>query len=578
MQWQATYRPVSVDLSRQTDVELAELQGHRNEWHARTARRLLQERAAAGSVPAETVNALKMRVTRATDPAQRLRALWCLHAVGGLDPAGLQAALRDPDEFVRGWAIELANDRQRAAPEVLATWVRMAVEDPSPVVRRYLASAVSRVPAETAWTLVEALAAHGEDREDRNIPWLLWHGLAQRMPGNLPRALQIARQTALPPLADSIWWYAAVLEGNGLEAVVAEVGRTSGEEQRRRLAGLALALESRAQGPTLEAWKAVGAALYAVSDARTRRQAERVGALLGDASVFPRLRRTLADRTAPAEERQHALAALARGPDRESRAVFLALLEEPDFRLLVIPLLGSFDSPEVSEAVLQRFESWPSAERAAAMATLSRRTSHALALLEAVRAGRIPRDQLSSFQVRALTGLQNEDIHRQVSALWGRIQPSPAEKQKQIERLEKVFNEAPLWAYSAREGRRHFQTLCASCHRLGEEGVRLGPELTGAGKHGIRYILENVLDPNAVVGADFQLTTVETRSGEVVSGLLVGETAGVLTVRTTADTVRLPVADVQRRETSEKSLMPEGLLESLNDREQIELLKFLVEN
>jgi putative heme-binding domain-containing protein len=113
---------------------------------------------------------------------------------------------------------------------------------------------------------------------------------------------------------------------------------------------------------------------------------------------------------------------------------------------------------------------------------------------------------------------------------------------------------------------------------LGEEGVRLGPELTGAGKHGIRYILENVLDPNAVVGADFQLTTVETRSGEVVSGLLVGETAGVLTVRTTADTVRLPVADVQRRETSEKSLMPEGLLESLNDREQIELLKFLVEN
>lgn len=578
MQWQATYRPVSVDLSRKTDVELAELQAHRNEWHARTARRLLQERAVEGAVQAEAVDALKARVSRATDPARRLRALWCLHAVGGMDSAGLQAALRDPDEFVRGWAIELANDQRRAAPEALATLVRMASEDPSPVVRRYLASAVQRVPSETAWSLVEALAAHGEDREDRNIPLLLWHGLAQRMPADGPRALRIARQTALPTLADSVWWYAAVLEGAGLEAVVAEVGRTSGEEQRRRLAGLTVALESRARIPTLAAWKPVGAALYAASDSRTRHQAERVGALLGDDSVPPRLRRTLADRTATADERQHALAVLSRGPDLESLPVFLALLEDPAFRLAVLPLLGSFDSPEVSEAVLQRFESWPPAERAAALATLTRRTSHALALLEAVRAGRIPRDQLSSFQVRALTGLQNEEILGQVAALWGRIQPSPAEKQNQIARMEKVFNEAPLWAYSAREGRRHFQALCASCHRLGEEGVRLGPELTGAGKHGIRYFLENVLDPNAVVGTDFQLTTIETRSGEVVAGLLVGETAGVLTLRTTADTVRVPVADVQRRETSDKSLMPEGLLEALNDREQIELLKFLVEN
>ena len=141
--------------------------------------------------------------------------------------------------------------------------------------------------------------------------------------------------------------------------------------------------------------------------------------------------------------------------------------------------------------------------------------------------------------------------------------------------MEKIFDEAPLWAYSANEGRKHFQKLCMQCHRLGEDGVQLGPELTGAGQHGIRYFLENIIDPNAVIGSDFQLTTVETKKGDVISGIILGETASALTLRTTTEPVVIAKTDIAKRETSDKSLMPEGLLESLADREQIELLKYL---
>ena len=169
-------------------------------------------------------------------------------------------------------------------------------------------------------------------------------------------------------------------------------------------------------------------------------------------------------------------------------------------------------------------------------------------------------------------------MNKRVEATWGKINQSPAEKQTRIAKLEKLFNEAPLWAYDGSAGREHFQKLCAQCHRLREEGTQVGPELTGAGKNGIRYFLENIVDPNAVIGTDFQMTTVETRQGDVISGLVVKETQSALTLRTTTDQVVLAKIDIANRTTSERSLMPEGLLESLNEREQLELLKFLTSN
>ena len=84
-----------------------------------------------------------------------------------------------------------------------------------------------------------------------------------------------------------------------------------------------------------------------------------------------------------------------------------------------------------------------------------------------------------------------------------------------------------------------------------------------------------MIDPNAVIGADFQLTLVETKAGDVFSGLFVIETPTALTLRTVVDQVVVTKADIAQRSTSDKSLMPEGLLEGLTEREQIELLKFL---
>jgi len=174
-----------------------------------------------------------------------------------------------------------------------------------------------------------------------------------------------------------------------------------------------------------------------------------------------------------------------------------------------------------------------------------------------------------------LANLKNPAVDRLVASTWGRIQQTPAEKQALIATLEKTFDDAPLWAYDGNARREHFKKICASCHVLGQDGERVGPELSGAGKNGIRYYLENVLDPNAVIGTDFQATIVETKSGDTVSGLIVQETTSAVTLRTTTEPRVIAKSDIVDRTTSQLSLMPEGLLESLPPREQIELLKYL---
>ena len=85
--------PVKVDLSRSSEEELAQLQVHPNEWYVRTARRLLQERAAAGGDLGAIHRSLRAIQSENHDVSRQLRAVWALYVTGGMDE---KSALRTP--------------------------------------------------------------------------------------------------------------------------------------------------------------------------------------------------------------------------------------------------------------------------------------------------------------------------------------------------------------------------------------------------------------------------------------------------------------------------------------------------
>jgi putative membrane-bound dehydrogenase-like protein len=578
LEWTETYKPVRTDLGAMPDAELAGLLGHKNAWYARTAQRLLAERAALRpdkGAKSPAVPILEDIVKSKSGPELRLKALWTLHGMGRAPGRMLSEMARDFDEHLRGWAVRLAADHPGA--EAASILQRLA-DDSSPIVRRQVASAMQRVDAKLALDISSTLIRRVGDKDDRNLPLLLWDGLAPRIGGDPALAAAVAKKSKLPWVTEYIYWYAASVNPKAFDFVIESLAGLEGDALRRRLAGMELAAEAHGTVQMPTKWKPVAARLHTASDPRIRRQVERLAAAFGDGSLFPELRTVLADASKPGDDRRHAFGVLSRSPDRGSVSVFIKLLDDAVFRAEAIRVLGRLDSPEIAPALIAHFGAFNFDEKSDALGALTSRVPFALTLLDAVAGRIVPRETLTAFHVRALTELKNAEIDRRVAENWGRIQQSPAEKRAQMDKLEKIFNEAPLWAYSGEAGRAHFQRLCSQCHRVGDLGNRLGPELTGAGKQGIRYFLENIIDPNAVIGADFQMTTIETKKGDVASGLLGSENADAVTLRTPTGPIVLPKAEIVSRVTSDKSLMPEGLLETLTDREQIELLKFLTSN
>jgi putative heme-binding domain-containing protein len=123
-------------------------------------------------------------------------------------------------------------------------------------------------------------------------------------------------------------------------------------------------------------------------------------------------------------------------------------------------------------------------------------------------------------------------------------------------------------------------TLCASCHHFAGEGGNVGPDLTGSGnRYTIRDLTENILDPSKVVSDQYGSEQIEKKDGSVVIGRVVVEENGKLFVMTSPMTPDSQTAvnesEVKSRKPYPISMMPPGLINSLNSEELLDLIAYL---
>ncbi|MDH3585169.1 MAG: hypothetical protein OER86_13240 [Phycisphaerae bacterium] len=193
-----------VNVAAMDNAVLVQLQLHRNDWWVRTARRVLQERAAAGSDLSAARAALSGMAGRGADVTRRLRAIWALHVTGGIDPQLMKKLLVDSDPYVRAWAIQCELEDRKVAEPIHARLVELAKQDPSPVVRLYLASACQRMADSEAWPIVEALVRHEKDAADHNLPAMYWYALEPLVAADKSRALRLMATTKISKLREWI--------------------------------------------------------------------------------------------------------------------------------------------------------------------------------------------------------------------------------------------------------------------------------------------------------------------------------------------------------------------------------------
>ncbi len=571
--WAATYKPVKVNLGTASDLDLAQLHTHKNDWFSRQARNILQHRSATRPIAPEAITVLQS-LSNSDNRAQALRAIWTLHVTQNLEATRLMRMVTHPDELIRAWAIQLGTERSGEALLPTDTLAQLAKDDPSPVVRLALASAMPQLAADASWTIGTALAGHSEDASDRFLPKMIWCGIGRLAPDNLPRALALANTTPLTSLTDSIRWFASRTQ-QGRELLLGSLAEQDAAKTSQALRIMAFAMKDDATSQMPKGWTEARNRILSIQDPALTDVVDVLSALFGDQTVLSRFRTLLADRSLPAERRQFAFDQLKRSNDSASLPVFAGLLDTEQFRSAVIPLLGRSNDPAVAESLMKTFASLKPEDQGAALNTLTSRPELATPLLNAMKTGRFSKNHVSSLHIRQMRNLKNASIDRLVDESWGKVNESSAAAKDTITRLKKAYSAAPLWAYDAKSGAETFKQLCGVCHAMNGQGGNLGPDLAGSWRHGVDYFLENIVDPNAVIGENFQLHIITRNDGAVVSGLLDQESATAVTLRTTGQPVVISKSDIAKHERSPQSLMPSGLLEALPEKKAFELLKYL---
>jgi putative heme-binding domain-containing protein len=333
--------------------------------------------------------------------------------------------------------------------------------------------------------------------------------------------------------------------------------------QANLLRGIIKALEGRRGVPAPAAWEALAAKLAQSPNQEVREQVQTLGAIFGSSSALAAMRQTLGSNDADRAARGKALESLVAAKDKETLPLLLDLARAPGpLRRAALRGLAAFDDPRIPQIIVSAYPNLDGDEKREALATLLARVDSAKVLTTALDGKVIPTTDVGAPQIRQLKGFKDAQIEE-----WLKQHPALtlalSNKQDEIKRLKAYLIPEQVANGDVSRGRALFTQTCAICHKLFDTGADLGPELTGANRTDVDYLLQNILDPNALIGKDYQSTTVETKDGRLVVGLVKAEDANALTLKTLAGPVTVPHTDIKSVNVSEVSLMPEGLLAAL---------------
>lgn len=578
------------DVANWSETELAGSVLNRNAWFRRQSRIELADRAAQGDSLTEARTILKALFEDADSESTAVQALLSLYCAGEtLLPA------EHPSEYVRAWAVRLATNgmslddamgpdwksqNPRASNEYpsslsvtqLAKWAN----DESLLVRLAVASSLQRLPVADRSIVAQQLCGHSDAAADHNLPLMIWYGLIPVAKESPDQLVAVAKNCQIPTTLRLITRsLAEQIETNpqAINALLTEVAASSDEEFAKTvLTGIAEGLKGRRKATAPSVWPKI-TAMGLISVQPIVRE---LSVVFGDGRAMDELTEIALGKTeADFDMRQTALATLIQSRDERLRQVCTSLLGDARMNVLAAQGLANFDDPEVGKALVKRYRNFRAPNRPQLMSILVSRKTFAMPMLDAIDQGKIKRADLTVYQVRQLTSLQDDELNQRLSSAWGEVQDTPEAIRAEIEKLKSELNPTHLATADRSNGRALFANNCQNCHKLYGEGQDIGPDLTGANRGNIDYLLDNIVSPSSVVDKDFRMTLILLDDDRIVSGLVTSENDQVITIQTATEVQTVEKDRVEMRKMTEKSPMPDGLLSNLSPSEVRDLIGYL---
>lgn len=343
------------------------------------------------------------------------------------------------------------------------------------------------------------------------------------------------------------------------------------------LRGLSAALRGRRTAPMPAGWEKVEERLSTSANGEIRTLTQALSLTFGSQRALAELRRIAADTKSEAGARRAALDALLAVRDAQLAPTLLKLVSDPEPRVAegAIRGLASYDDPAAASTLLARYSALTASTKRDALNTLAGRAGNARQLLAAVASGAVPRTDLTADLVRQLRNHKDEALRKQLTELWGVMKETSPDMQAEVERVKRVYWAGGSTPGDGPRGRVVFNKICAQCHMLFDSGGRVGPDITGANRSDLDYLLQNILYPNAVVPNEYRATTIETKDDRTITGIVKEQNATAVVIQTANELLTVPRGEIKSQSTSDQSLMPEGLIAQLKDGEMRDLLYYL---
>lgn len=578
-------------LDQATPDQLVQALEHPNQWW-----RLMAQQWLVAKRMTEATAALD-RAARANEPEfLSLHALATLSGMGRFGPADptghnlLTAALANPRPATRALALQLLPRTEAGRAALLAAG---SLDDGEAMVRLAALLALAEMPGSAAAAnQILARVQSATDRADRWLPAAATAAAAASDLDFLLAAIKIPRTE----------------NGKGLDPALREMIRVVANhyargEPKESLARLTAALATAAPGvgeAVVEGlWvgcPSSGATAHSQAIARdlvtlaSRLDPSGLPALVGLARklgaseqiepAVAKLRTDLVEQfTNPdASEPDRLLAArrlVAVASDAQSVDQLVngfGPKSSPEFVLGVLTEVGNSPSPEVGRALVRNWRKLTAEPRRTALAITLRRPEWTEALLDGIEAGVVDKSDLALDQAQTLLRHPKSPIAGRAKELLSNQESLASPDRRAV--LDRLLPLASRRGDAA-VGKGVFEKNCAKCHRVGELGQNIGPELAGVAARKREDILADILDPNRSVEGNFRQFTILTDDGRVLSGLIASETKTAVELLDNQATRHVILRDqIEELISSKQSIMPEGF-EKLPEDELVGLLEFL---
>jgi putative heme-binding domain-containing protein len=245
------------------------------------------------------------------------------------------------------------------------------------------------------------------------------------------------------------------------------------------------------------------------------------------------------------------------------------------YREAVAGVLAGQNTSAAQAAVLAAAKSLPLTTQEKIALTLASAKFSAETLLAGLESGAIsPRVLYRNSVNTRLKNSKPTDWEARLRKLTVRLPPPDDARNKLIADRRAAYSTAPG---HSDVGKLVFTKQCAACHKIGNEGALIGPQLDGIGARGLERLCEDVLDPNRNVDRAFRTTLLTLKDGDIVSGLFRREEGEVIVLAdSTGKELSIPKGTIMERHESDVSLMPENFGDLLSQEDFSNLMAFLL--